>query len=356
MEDSISEEVAKALALKLTRKEKTLLVKRYTENAEAYEAYLKGRYFFDKRTAEGLGKGIEYFNHALTLDTNYALAYTGLADSYNLLHSYSALPLPESDLMAERAILRALELDDELGEAHASLGHLRTRQWDWSVAEKEFQRAIELNPNYATAHAWFALHLGLTGRFEEAFAETKRAQALDPLSLIINFGAALHLYLTRRYDQAIEQFRRTLELDSDFALAHCCLGYTCEAQGKYDEAAFEYQLAQSRLGNVPEITACLGRIHALSGRRGEAQDAIDELRRLPRKRCGQTGFIALIYTALEDKDEAFRWLELGYTEHDEGLALLKVDPRLDSLRADARFKSLLERVGLADSNHLTSSE
>lgn len=353
VEDSISEQVAKALAPRLTGEEKRLLAKRFTENVEAYDAYLKGRCFFDKRTAEGLGKGIEYFNQAIALDTDYALAYTGLADSYNLLHSYNALPLRESDLMAERALLKALELDPQLAEAHASLGHLRTRQWDWSRAEEEFERAIKLNPNYAIAHAWFGIHLVLRGRSEQALAEAEKAQGLDPLSLTINFCGASLLYLARLYERAIEQFRRTLELDPDFAVAHFCLGHTHEAQGKYEEAAFEYQWAQSSLGNVPEVTACLGRIHALLGRRDKAQDAIDELRRPSKRRCVPACFIALIYTALGDQDEAFRWLERAYVEHDDTLALLKVDPRFDRLRADPRFITLLQRVGLASS--LTSS-
>jgi DNA-binding winged helix-turn-helix (wHTH) protein/tetratricopeptide (TPR) repeat protein len=356
VEDSISEQVAKALAPKLTGEERRLLAKRYTENAEAYEAFLRGRYFFDKRTSKGLVKGIECFNKAIELDPNFALAYTGLADSYNLLHSYSAIPLEESDLKAERALLKALELDPQLAEARASLGHLRTRQWDWSRGEKEFERAIELNPNYAIAHAWFGIHLVLTGRVEHALAHAERAKGLDPLSLTINSCAASLLYLARRYVWAIEQFRRTLELDPDFAVAHFGLGHTLEAQGNYEEAALEYQTGRSSLGNVPEVTASLGRIHALMGRTEKAREAIDELIRMSAKQYVQSGFIAGIYVALGEKDHAFEWLERAYAEHDEDLCLLKVDPRLDSLRTDPRFTRLLDRVGLSNAGYLRSSE
>ncbi len=357
VEDSISEQVAKALAPRLTGEERRLLAKRYTENAEAYEAFLRGRYFFDRRTAEGLTKGIECFNQAIALDANFALAYAGLADSYNLLHSYNGLPLRESDQMAERALLKALELDPQLAEARASLGHLRTRQWDWSRGETEFERAIELNPNYAIAHAWFGIHLVLRGRVEQALAQAEKAQGLDPLSLTINFCAASLLYLARLYDRATEQFQRTLELDPDFAVAHFGLGHTHEARGEYKEAALEYQKGRGSLGNVPEVTASLGRIHALLGRKAKAREAIDELTRMSTTEHVQSGFIAGIYVALGEADHAFHWLERAYTERDEDLCLLKVDPRLDSLRVDPRFVSLLQRVGLSNpSNQFTSSE
>ncbi len=355
VEDSISEQVSKALAPKLTGEEKRALAKRYTESPEAYEAYLKGRYFLEKRTTEGCKKGIKYFEHAIAIDPTYALAYTGLAGCHIVLGSYT-LASQQSYLNAEGAILSALELDDQLAEAHASLGHLRTRQWAWSAAEKELKRAIELNPNYAIGHCWYALYLSEIGQFDEAFVEIKRAQTLDPVSPIIESSEGSLFYLARRYDQAIERFHRTLELDAGFALAHSFLGFAYEAKGDYQEAVTEYQLAKSVLGNLPEFVTCLGRVHALAGRTEEALEAIDELRCLSAERPVQPALIALIYTALGDNDKAFHWLEKAYAERDADLCLLGVDPRLDNLRGDPRFASLLHRVGLASSNYLISSE
>lgn len=354
VEDSISEHVAKALAPKLTGEEKRFLAKRYTDNADAYEAYLKGRYFLEKRTTEGCKKGIEYFEQAIAIDSSYALAFAGIAGCYTILST--VFPSQECIPRAEKAALSALELDAGLAEAHTSLGYVRTRQWEWSAAEAEFKTAIELNPNYATAHASYAIYLAEVGRSSEALVEIKTAHTIDPLSLGINSQLGALLYLARHYDEAVQQFRKALELDADFALAHFALGYVFEALGKYEDAESEYQHSQGGLGNLAEFTACVGRIHAFSGRREEALHAIDELKQLSEARYVQPTLIAIIYAALGDTDETFRWLEQAYTERDEDLCLLKVDPRLDSLRADPRFLSLLERVGLADSNHLTSSE
>ncbi len=351
VEDSISEQVAKALGPKLTGEEKRLLGKRYTENTEAYEAYLKGRYFLDKRTTEGCKKGIEYFEQAINIDPSYALAYAGVAACYITLNT--VFPSQECNAKAETAALSALELDAGLGEAHTSLGSLRTRQWDWSAAEAELETAIKLSPNYAAARAAYAIYLVEVGRFDEGLTEIKRAQSLDPLSLLINSQLGSLLYLTRRYDEALEQFRKTFELDPNFALARFVLGNVYEVLGKYEDALREYQHSQVGLGNLPEFKACVGRIHALCGRREQALHAIDELRRLSEACYVQSNLIALIYTALGQEDEAFQWLERAYAERDEDLCLLNVDPRLDSLRADPRFISLLERVGLANSNHLT---
>ena len=350
VEDSISERVASTLAVKLTGDEKKLLAKRYTENTNAYEAYLKGRYFFEKRTTEGCKKGIQYFQQAIEADPNYALAYAGIADCYITLSTI--FPLNDWNPKAERAALSALELDTDLAEAHASLGYVRTRQWAWSAAKTEFTAAIELNPHYATAHAWYALYLAHLGQSNEALEEITRAQALDPVSLIINSQFGALLYMSRRYNEAVEQFRKTLEMDPDFAITHFVLGYAYEALGKYEDALSEYQHSQGGLGNLAEFTACVGRVHAFSGRREQALKAIDQLKCLSESSYVQPSLVALIYAALDDKDQAFQWLERAYLERDEDLGLLKVDPRLDSLRADVRFASLLQRVGLVTSDHL----
>jgi tetratricopeptide (TPR) repeat protein len=346
VEDSISDQVSKALAPKLTGEEKRALTKRHTDSPIAYEAYLKGRFFFDKRTTDGCKKGIVHFQQAIAVDPKYALAYVGLAGCHIVLGGY--LSSHESYSEAERAILSALRLDSMLAEAHASLGHLKTRQWDWLGAERELQLAIELNPNNANGHTWYALYLSEVGQFDKAFVEIQSAQAIDPVSPIIEAAKGSLFYFTRQYDQAIESFQMALELDAGFALAHSFLGFAYEAKEDYQKALSEHDLAISGLGNLPEFRACVARVHALEGRAHEAQNIIDELKYQSAPNRGHSALIALVYTALGDKDEALRWLETAYAEHDADLCLLKVDPRLDSLRNDYRFEQLLELVGFAN--------
>ncbi|HEU0048518.1 MAG TPA: winged helix-turn-helix domain-containing protein [Nitrososphaera sp.] len=350
LEDSLSDQVVRALSLKLTGEERKHLVKRHTESTEAFHAYLKGRYFWNKRTAEGFKKGIEYCEHAIALDPTYALAYAGLADCYQLLSAFKFRPPRELIPKAKAALLKALQLDDTLAEAHTSLAHLLRREWNWSVAEKEFKRAIELNPNYATAHHWYSTYLIMMARFDEALAEIKMAHELDPLSLAVNRSGGILFYLTRQYDRAIEQLLETVELEPNFGYTHFVLGLVYAAKGMYDEAIKQYRKTHQTLsGKGLEPTACLGYIYALSGRRGEAQKVLDQLRGLSDQGYELHYHTALIYLALGDKDQAFAWLEQAYNERDEELGLLKVDPMLDSLRADPRFVSLLERVGLGPS-------
>ena len=349
LEDSLSDQVVRALSLKLTGEERKHLVKRHTESTEAFHAYLKGRYFWNKRTAEGFKKGIEYCEHAIALDPTYALAYAGLADCYQLLSAFKFRPPRELIPKAKAALLKALQLDDTLAEAHTSLAHLLRREWNWSVAEKEFKRAIELNPNYATAHHWYSTYLIMMARFDEALAEIKMAHELDPLSLAVNRSGGILFYLTRQYDRAIEQLLETVELEPNFGYTHFVLGLVYAAKGMYDEAIKQYRKTQTLSGRALEPTAYLGHIHALSGRRGEAQKVLDQLRGLSDQGYELHYHTALIYLALGDKDQAFAWLEQAYNERDEELGLLKVDPMLDSLRADPRFVSLLERVGLGPS-------
>ena len=351
LEDSLSDQVVRALSLKLTGEERKHLIKRHTASTEAYQAYLKGRYFWNKRTAEGFNKGVEYFEHAIALDPNYALAYVGLADCYQLLGGYFALPSRETIPKARKALLEALQLDDTLAEAHASLAHLRAREWNWSDAEKEFHRAIELNPNYVTAHHWYSIYLKEMGRFDEAWAEIKMAEQLDPVSLNINTSVGALLYFMREYDQALEQLRATLELDPVYPFAHFNLGMVYEAKEMYHEAIKHYRKTQTILGKNLELMAYLAHAYALSGRRGEAQKLLDELKKPSDHGYELRYYIAVIYVGLGEKDQAFAWLEGAYNERDEMLGVLKVDPMLDSLRADPRFTSLLERIGLDPSQN-----
>ena len=346
LEDSLSDQVVTALSLKLTGEERKHMVKRHTESTEAYQAYLKGRYFWNKRTSNGFKKGVEYFEHAIALDPNYARAYTGLADCYQLLSGYLSRPSRETIPKAKKALLKALQLDDTLAEAHTSLAHLRTREWNWSDAEKEFQRAIELNPNYVTAHHWYSIYLREMGRFDEAWAEIKTAEELDPVSLTINTSVGALLYLMREYDRALEQLRATLELDPLYPSAHFSLAMAYEAKGMYHEAIKQYRKTQTILGKNLELMGYLGHAYALSGRRDEAQKLLDELKTPSDQGYEIRYYIALIYVGLGENDQAFAWLEEAYNERDEVLGILKVDPMLDSLRADPRFTSLLKRVGL----------
>ena len=347
LEDSISEQVAGALTLKLTGKEKKMLSKRYTDNSEAYIAYLKGRYFLIGRTKEGFKKAIECFEQAVLADPDYAPAYSGLADGYNLLNGYNALPTDYCLPRAKQAVLKALELDDKLAEAHASLAHIKMKlEWDWAGAEREFKRAIELNPNYSVAHHWFSLTLRVLGRLDESLAEIKRALELDPLSLIINTSAASCYYFRREYDKALRLLSTTLELDPDFGPAHFCTGMNLEGKGMYEEAIACYERAKSWVGINSEVLCLLGHSYAMLGRVNKAREMLDELDKLSLHCVVSNYSYAIIHTALGEKEEALRYLNLGYKERSENMIVINIDPMLDSLRDDPRFISLVKSMGL----------
>jgi TolB-like protein/Tfp pilus assembly protein PilF len=352
LEDSISEQVTKAMMLKLTGKEKRLLTKHHTENVEAYEAYLKGRYFWNKRTLEGLNKAIDYFERARAIDPNYAPAYVGLADGYNFLRSFYMLPRQEAGPKTRKAILEALQLDDTLAEAHTCLAQLSLFEWDWLGAQREARRAIELNPRYAEAHQRYASCLRIVGRFEEAIIENKKALQLDPLSLVYNSSLGLSYQVSRHHDPAIDQLHKTLEIDPNFGMAHFFLGLAYEAKRWYDESIREYQLAISFGGNQTEISSALGHTFAVSGRRCEAQKILDDLKKPAKRGYVPLYFIALIYMGLGEDDQAYAWFEKAYADRCDDMGSLLVDTRLDRLRADPRFIGLLERVGLVpERNH-----
>ncbi|HKA17643.1 MAG TPA: winged helix-turn-helix domain-containing protein [Blastocatellia bacterium] len=348
VEDSISEQVIKELEPRLTGTERRLLTKRHTENPVAYESYLKGRYFWEKRTIKGCQRGIEYFENAITNDAHFALAYAGLGHCYLTLGGYKVLSRFDYYAKAEEAILRALEIDEELAEAHSSLGSLKIRQWDWSGAQREFERSIRLNPNHVIAHVGYASYLSLIGRTDEALLAIDRALRIDPLSLPAHSAKGSILYVARKYDETIDQFKKTLILDEEFGVAHFCLGIVYDTLGRYEEARTMYLRSRRRLGNIPELCGTLARIDALTGKTAESIAAINDLKRISGQNYIPFYCIALIYCALGDDDAAFQALESGYSEHDEDLFLIKVDPRLDCLRADPRFFDLLKRVGFID--------
>ncbi|HLG14403.1 MAG TPA: tetratricopeptide repeat protein [Blastocatellia bacterium] len=351
LEDSISEQVAKALTVRMSAGERRSLTKRYTEDPRAHRAYLKGRYFWNKRTPEGLKKGVKYFEQAIEMDPEYALAYTGLADCYIHLESYHVRRPKESLLKAKEAALKALELDDTLAEAHASLGFLLLTEWEWTASEAAIRQAIEINPNSATAHHFYALHLRVHGRFDEALAEVKKAQEIDPLSLAIETAVGGILYFAREYDRAVEGLRVAIESEPGFPNAYLYSGLCYEGKGLYGEAIAAFRKKMSISGREPETLSCLAHAYARAGRKSSARRLLDELGRSSRRDVFY--YMATVRVALGEYEQAFAWLERGYEELDMSLALLNVDPRLDPLRADPRFSDLLRRVGFAVQQRLS---
>ena len=346
----IAKEISNNLRLKLSGADQLRLTKNYTDNAEAYQLYLKGRYYWNKRTEEGLRKGIEYFQNAIGRDPNYALAYSGLADCYNSFgFSFDVGSLPPSDAIpkAKAAAAKALEIDDTLAEAHTSLAYTKQLyDWDWSGADREFKRAFELNPNYVNAHHWYSHYLAALGRAQESLAESKRSLELAPLDLIINTHLGWNYIFVRQYDLAVEQLRKTLEMDPNYGLTHWYLGMAYELKGMYPEAAPEFLKAIEILKGNTVVETDMGHFYAVSGKKGEAQKIIEKSREISGQKYVSSYQIALIYTGLGERDQAFDWFERAYREHSDLLVYLKVDPRLESLRSDSRFADLVRRVGL----------
>ncbi len=349
IQEKVASEIVGALKIQITPEEQKGLKKRYTEDTEAYQNYLKGRYYWNKRSEEGFKKGINYFNQTIEKDPLYALAYVGLADAYILLGVYSHLSPNHTMPKAKVAILRALELDDLLGEGHASLAHLKLLyDWDWVGAEQEFRKAIDLNPGYAPAHLWYTVFLSWTGRLAEAMAEIMKAQELDPLSLIINTDIGLIHYLAGRYDQAIEQYQRTLEIDPNFFVTRLALSGAYEQKGRFPEAINELQQALTLSNESTLVLATLGRVYAMSGKREEAQNILTSLIGVSQHKYVSPYIMARLYLALGEIDSGFEWLYKAYME--KSLFLVhtpfNVDPCFKGLNSDSRFTELIRKVGL----------
>ncbi len=345
VESEIAKTIADILQAKLNGSEQHAIAARPTENTEAHQLYLKGRFFWNKRTGNDLKKSIDYFEQAIAADPNYALAYAGIADAYVLLPGYSAGTPRDCYPKAKAAAKKALELDETLAEAHTTLAMaIWLYDFDSSQATREFQRAIELNPNYASAHHWFSLGLASLGRFDDAIAEGKRAVELDPLSLVINADLGADYYLARRYDEAIAQQRKTLEMDPGFYYAHFILGEALAAKGAFEQAIEEYRKAHA-LDDDPWVLGLLGHAYASSGNKTEALKILDQLKELSTQRYVSAYSFAILYLGLGDKQEALRWLEQSYQDRaGSDIAWIRVYSLLDPLRGDPRFEALAEKI------------
>jgi len=313
-------------------------------NPEAYEAYLKGRYFWNKRDRASLEKSLGYFNEAIAKDPHYALAYAGLADVYVVYGPDWAMAPNDVNEKAKAAAQKALEIDDSLVEAHTSLASIYHNEWNWPGAEREFKRAIELNPNYATAHHWYSIYLATAGRFDEAVKEAEKAAELDPLSLIISSSLGDRLLDARRYEDATNQCRKTLDMDPNFGLGHLCIGTSYVYEGHFQEGITELQRATGLLPGNPYFIGQLGIAYALSGDHARARKVLSKLKNhsppyLPAY-C-----IAMVYAGLADKEQTLFWLQKGYEERNDDMIYMKIEPVFDPIRSDPRFQDLIRRVG-----------
>jgi TolB-like protein/Tfp pilus assembly protein PilF len=347
MQEEVTRAIVSEVRVKLTAQEQARLANMHPINPEAFQLWLKGRYYWYKLNPEGMQKAIEYFQQALEKDPAYAPAYAGLADSYNLLAFFNVFPPREVMPKAKAAAVKALELDDNLAEAHVSLGWAGfTYDLDWPAAGKHFDRAIVLNPAYPLAHSYYSLYLGALGRPEEGLTEAKRALDLDPVSPAINHYVVVQLYLARRFDEAIEQCRKTLELDPSFTPVRGTLAEVYSAKGMYREALAEYEELSALSGGSPRSTAFVGYAHARLGHRSQAFRVLEQLRAASKQRYVPALSFAIVYVGLGEKEKAFLWLEKAYDERTNSLAYLKVQATWDTLRSDPRFADLVRRIGL----------
>ncbi len=365
VQEEISLEISEKLRLRLTDEDQKRLAKPNIENVEAYQLYLKGRYYQNKQTIEDLKKGIEYYGQAIAKDPKLALGYAGLAECYalggypldpDLGLAYAELaenipsligPPKEAMSKAKTAAMKALELDNMLAEAHIALGIVRYfMDWDWLVAEKEYKRAIELSPNNPMAHFWYALNLRTLGQLDKSLAEFKLAQELDPLMLLIGLKIGRGFYFERQYDLAIEQYQKILEIEPSFLPVHLRLGQAYEQKGMYEEAIAEFQKIISILGENPQAMGALGHVYAVSGRKDLAQKVIDRFNEFLKKRYVATYDLAIIHLGLGDKEKALEYLEESCYDRSLRMIGIKVEPKLDSLRSEPRFIALLGRIGL----------
>lgn len=345
VQGEIAKQVSEKLHLRPTGEQQRLLSKHGTQDTEAYQLYLKGRYYWNRRTADMLKKANEYFQQAIDKDPSYGLAYAGLAQSYTLFSFYEVDPPRESCPKARAAAMKALEIDEALAEAHASLGWIKmTCDWDWRGSQKEFLRALEINPNDGTARNWLAAYYEAMGQLEESIAERRRALEAEPLSLIISTTLGRVIYEARHYDQAIEQLRKTLDMDASFGEAHVNLGWVYEQKRMFPEAIAELRQAASVAGATPRWVSSLGHAYAISGERKMAEKSLVRLKEQAVQRYVAPDDFAVVYVGLQEKDKALKYLEMAYQDRSCWMVFLKVDPRFDPIRGDPRFQDLLRRM------------
>ena len=344
LQEDLAKDISDKLRLRLSGEEKNRLTKHYTENPEAYRLYLKGSYHIEKYTPEEMRKGLECFNQALAIDPRYALAYEGLSAYYSSAVDWTLSP-NEAMPKAREAARKALEIDDDLAEAHTDIAYVHyCYDWDWAAAEREFRRAIALKPNDPMAHDLYAWLLASIGRADEALTEDKKAIDLDPLSLHTNTFLGVNLYYAHRYAQAIVQLRMTIDLDPSYWFTHSYLGRAYEQQGQFPEAIAEFHEAERLASGIAEPRALLARAYAVSGERGAAEKVLDELNEESKQIYVSPYDIALIYAGLGEKDQALAWLERAFAERSTWMPFLRVDTELDSLRSEPRFQDLLRRM------------
>ena len=347
MEDSIAEQVTQALLLKLTGEERTRMNRRYTDNADAYQRYLQGRFYWNKFNEAGFKKALGFFEEALKFDPNYAPAYAGIAETYSGLMALG-FATPEAALVkAKAAAEKALAIDDGLADAHQALGGIKLLiEWDWAGGERELKRALAINPNLATSLSLKGYYLQAMGRAPEALVVARTAAALDPLSPVITVDLACAFYFVKQYDEAKATFERALELDPTFVASLFVPGQALERKGEYSEAIQRSLNAIKVSGRDPGIIGVLGYAYASAGKRAEALAIVRELEARWKQQHFPASIIALAYAGLKDRDQAFRWMETAFREHDAQLLWFRVDPQLDPLRDDSRFVSLMRRMGL----------
>jgi TolB-like protein/tetratricopeptide (TPR) repeat protein len=346
LQDSVTRTIANQIHIALTPGQQARLPSPAELNPEAYEAYLKGRYYWNKRTADGMQKALVYFQQAINEDPTYGAAYSGLADSNSGLTWHGFTSPAEALPKAKAAALKAIEIDPQSAEAHASLALVLHHSWDWPGAEAEFKRALQLDPHYANAHHWYGDYLSVRGRHEEALLEARQALELDPLNLMIGAWLGLRYYLAHKYDLAIEQGRRTVDLDPNFAAAHLLLGETYVQIGLHEEGLAELERAAALSGNSPLYLAQVAVAHASTGRKTEALGIVAQLQAVSSERYVSPYGLAQVYAALNDKEQTFKWLQIAYDDRAVWMSYLAVDPVFDGLRSDQRFQDLLRRVRL----------
>jgi TolB-like protein/DNA-binding winged helix-turn-helix (wHTH) protein/Flp pilus assembly protein TadD len=346
LQDSVARTIANQINITLAPAWSSQLAPRRNVDPDAYEAYLKGRYYWNKRTAEGMQKAAVYFQQAINRDPGYGAAYSGLADCNSGLTWHGFTSPAETLPRAKAAALKAIEIDPQSAEAHASLALVLSHEWDWPGAEPEFKRALQLDPRYANAHHWYGDYLSIRGRHDEALVEAKKALDLDPLNLMIGTWVGLRYYLARRYDSASEQGRNTVELDSSFAAAHLVLGESYVQAGLRDQGLAELQSAANLSGGSPLYLAQVAVAYASEGRKTEALQIVTELQTASITRYVSPYGLAQIYAALNDREQTFKWLQIAYDGRAVWMTYLAVDPLFDGLRADQRFQELLRRVRL----------